>query len=476
MQKSLEKLNISSETIGAVFIIIFVSFFVLTNLLAGFVWPLFILAMTIALAIAVIYPRAGLLAVVFLTIVWERYFTLQTFWIGRTEYKIYPLDILIVGILLAIAGQYIFGKIKKVSWHKSDYALLLFIFINAIYFLASNFSGVDSGLAFSTFKNYAFYSLVYFITIFLIRTKDDLQRLFKFFLAGGMAIVIFIILGLVRGEGLWSQFTPLSTSGVRLLAFPHGLFISLTILPMILYPLFMKKKSRWVYLLIAVWAVGIAGTLMRHLWIALAGMLIALFVFLPQEKRRALLNFFWRLVAPIGITIFFISFVALMMPQSDFSRSAGKFFGVLSQRATSLASVSADESFSWRSLVWKGAYAEFKDTPVFGIGTGKRIYVETINYKDFIEIRNIHNSYLSILIQLGLLGASVILYFFYKVTRGLWRSTGGEEYGYYKFSILAVLGIYFLSIPFQPYLETNLLAIFFWMGLGLARVMPEMRS
>lgn len=476
MQKILTNPNISSESVSAFFIVIFMSFFVLANLAAGFIWPLFILAMLVGFVTSLVYPRSGILAIIFLTMVWERFFTLQTFFIGKTEYKIYPLDILMAGIILGIFWQLVSGKMQKVILRKVDYFLLVFIAINAIYFVVSIFSDSDTALAFSTFKNYAFYSLFYFIVLLLIRTKDDLRRLFKFFLAGGAAIIIFIILGVVRGEGLWSQFTPLSTSGVRLLAFTHGLYISIALMSAVLYLVFAKNLSRWMYILIAVWIIGIAGTLMRHLWIAIFGVFVALFIFLSKERKEQLWKKIWFFVIPAGAAAIIIFYSAVMAPQSDFSRTAGKFFGILSQRASSLASVAGDESFSWRSLVWESAYAEFKHNPILGIGTGHKIYVETINYRDFVEIRNIHNSYLAILIQLGLVGASVVLYFFYKIVKTLLMSKGDEKYEFYKFSILSVLGIYILSIPFQPYLETNLLAIFFWMSLGLARILPEMKS
>lgn len=476
MQKTLSNLNISSDTIGAIFVIIFASFFIVANLTFGFVWPLFILAMAVGFFISLFQPRAGVLAIIFLTMVWERFFTLQTFFIGKVEYKIYPLDVLMIGIILGIFWQFFSGRMQKVTLHKVDYFLLAFMVINAIYFLASIILNSDTALAFSTFKNYAFYSLFYFIILFLIRTKDDLWRIFKFFLAGGAAIIIFIILGLVRGEGLWSQFTPLSTSGVRLLAFTHGLYISLALMPAILYSVFAKNPNRWVHILIAVWIVGIVGTLMRHMWIAILGVLVALFIFLPKENKRQLWKKIWLILIPIGVAALIFFYSAVMDPQSDFSRSMEKSFGILSQRASSLASVAGDESFSWRSLVWESAYAEFKHNPILGIGTGHKIYVETINYRDFVEIRNIHNSYLAILIQLGLLGASIIFYFFYKLVKTLLRSRGDEKYEFYKFSVLSVLGIFILSIPFQPYLETNLLAIFFWMSLGLARIPPEMKS
>ncbi len=472
MHKIALKSNISSEAIGAIFIVLFVAVFIVANFVVGFVCPVYILAMVVGVSLAIIFPQSGLLAVVFLTMVFERFFTLQAFWIGKVEYKIYPLDILMVGIFLGLVVQYLLGQ--KIKFKKIDWLLFSFVILNFIYFVWSVFvARADANLAFSSFKNYAFYSLFYFIALFLIRTQADLQRLFKFFLAGGVAIVGFIIFGLANGEGLWSQYTPLSTEGVRILAFTHSLYIAIALLPTILYTAFAKKCSRALNFLIAIWTVGILGTLMRHLWIAIAVAVAILYVTLPRENKFEFAKFAWRLAVPFLAVLVLVFYAVVMIPQSKLSNSVNNSLEAVSQRAASLASVSADESFAWRGLVWKSAFERFKTNPVLGIGTGQMIYVETEDYKAFIEFRNIHNSYLAILIQLGIVGFGLFFYFVYKNIQYLFRSNGNDAYEYYKFSILSVLGIFLVSIPFQPYLETNLLAIFFWIALGLARALPE---
>ncbi|KKR22093.1 MAG: hypothetical protein UT50_C0001G0005 [Candidatus Moranbacteria bacterium GW2011_GWA2_39_41] len=468
----MKKPNISSESIGAIFVAVFVGLFVLANLWIGFSWPLFVVAMTIGFAISMIYPRSGLSAIIILTMIFERFFTLQTFFIGKVEYKLYPLDILMAGILLGIVGQYLFGR--RIKFSKIDWTLLIFMFLNLIYFIFSIIIlKTDASLAFSTFKNYAFYSLFYFIVLFLIRTKQDLQRFFNTFLIGGIAIVIFIILGIFNGEGLWSQYTPLSTGGVRILAFTHGLYMALVLFPVILYLIFQKTKNKFLYILIAIWSIGVIGSLMRHLWIAMVAIFVALYIALSVEKRIELRKIIARFSSLVVILVAVILYAVVMTPQSKLSHFTGDVLGVVSQRAASLSSVSADESFAWRSLVWNSAYKKFKANPVFGVGTGEKVYVENGGYRDFIEIRNIHNSYLAILIQLGFISFGVFAYFVWGVIKGLIKSGGDNQFKFYKFSILSVVGIYLISIPFQPYLETNLLAIFFWMSLGLARVLPE---
>ncbi len=474
-----QKINIPTEVISAIFIIIFVSLFVSANFAMGFIWPLFALTMLVSFVVAVAYPRGGVLAIVFLTMVWERFFTLQTFFIGKSEYKLYPLDILLLGIFIGILAQYLFGQ-KKIQLKKADWMLVGFIALNVIYFFWSLFIlKTNMSLAFSSLKNYAFYSLLYFVMLFLFQTKEDWQKLFQFFLAGAIALIGFVVFGYVSGEGLWSGYTPLSTDGVRKLAFTHGLYLTLAFFPMMLWLLWQEKggqlKNKLAYFLLAVWLIGIIGTLMRHLWIAMAGAFMLLLIFLPKERKKRIRGFVFKFITPFAIAGIFIFYAASMNPQSNFARSLDKSLGVVSTRAVSLVSSNEDESFAWRSLVWQSAYARIKTNPVFGIGTGESIYVESNGYRDFIEIRNVHNSYLAILFQLGFFGILFFLLFIYKNVHTLFSSGGDAQYTFYKFSVLAVLAIYLLVLPFQPYLETNLMAILFWMSLGLARVLPEIK-
>lgn len=472
-QKS-QKNHISSETVYAVFIIAFVSLFILANLTIGFVWPLFLLAMILAFGISVKYPRSGLFAIVFLTMIFERFFTLQTFFIGKVEYKIYPLDIIMAGIIIGIIFQYLFGIIKKAHMRKVDYILLAFIFLNIIYFFTSAFvfSG-DKNLAFSTLKNYGFYSLFYFIALFLIRDKNDFWRSGKFFLAGAIGIIIFIAIGVLRGEGLWSEFTPLSTSGVRLLAFTHGLYLSLAIIPALLMLVFkipIFKKPAYAKILILIWTIGIIATLMRHLWIALALATLLAFFLLPKEKKAELRKIIWNYSAVVFVILVIVFYGAAMSPRSELSDRTQKLLGIVAERTESLGDIGNDESYFWRTLVWKSAYKNFKSSPLFGIGTGQKVFVENGKiYKDFVEVRNIHNSYLAILIQFGFLGLAIFIYFIYKIWKSLLRAYCENKNNFSALSVLSILTLYIIAIFFQPYLETNLLAIFFWIVLGLAR-------
>ncbi|MCX6764072.1 MAG: O-antigen ligase family protein [Candidatus Moranbacteria bacterium] len=494
MTTEIRKISISNESISAIFIVIFMALFILVNLTYGFVWSLFILAVAVGFLIAVYSPQSGLLAIIPLTMLFERFFTLQSFYLGRVEYKIYPLDFILAGIILGIIFRILFQKINpapsyavsnsrqarissgrcgiKFELHKADWILIGFIILNFIYFAFSVFIlKSDFALSFSTLKNYAFYGLLYFITAILIKDQADLKRIFRFFLAGAIGIIIFIFIGIFRGEGLWTEFTPLSTSGFRILAFTHGLYLTLALIPILLIIAFKESRfQKFLYLISAVWIIGIVGSLMRHLWVSLF-LAFILVLFLAGKKYagnilKTALNF----VPVLLIAVLVIIYLSAIFPTSKINYFASGVASVVTQRAQSIESFNEDESFFWRSIVWQSAYEELKNNPFLGIGTGKTIYAETETYKDFIEARNIHNSYLSILLQFGLLGLLGFLYFVYLNVKNLLKNIN-----FTSLSLAGIISLFLIAFLFQPYLETNMLAILFWISLGLTRNLSKFK-
>ncbi|MFA7319478.1 MAG: O-antigen ligase family protein [Parcubacteria group bacterium] len=475
MPKNKPRFSFHIETVSAIFIIAAVAAFIMSNFFIGFNLPIYLLAMSVAFFLSVFYPRAGLYASVFLTIIFERFFTLSAIYIGKVEYKFYPLDVIILAMFLGLLFEFLrVGKTERQKFKVSgnDQVLLGFILLNVVYFLFSVFVIKSSVyLAFSSLKNYGFYSLLYFLTFWLVRKREDARRLFHFFSAGALGVIGFIIFGIANGNGLWTEFTPLSTSGVRILAFTHGLYLSLSFVALIAFLITKKEQigKNYLSLIALIWIVGIAGTMMRHLWIGVILAIFAIYFFIPREEKTILrksLGRFSLIFAGAMLLLFYLTAITPHSKPADFSQDV---VSALAERGSSIARASSDESFAWRELVWSAAYHDFKNDPLLGIGTGKMVYVETRSYRDFIEVRNIHNSYLAVMIQLGLLGFGMLIVFIYKNMRNLQGALAKNKDRFYALAILGVLVTYLVALFFQPYLETNLLAIFFWMSLGLSR-------
>lgn len=474
------------EISTAIFIIAAVSVFILANFMIGFSLPIYLFAILFGFALSLVFPRSGVYAIVFLAFVFERFFTLVPIFWNRTEYKVYPLDILFLGVILGAVIGYLFSR-RKIKLNLADFLVALFILASAAYFIASvYFFHADSAIAASTFKNYAFYGLFYFAIVFLFSDKEKIFWLLKFFLAGAIVITIFIFMGIIRGEGLWTEFTPLSTPGARILAFPHAFYLSMAVLITLVWfalDKFRNKLSRnFFIILIPIWAIGIVGSLMRHLWISFFASSVFLLWALSKEKRSRLKKIFFHyfLIALASLIIF--AYLSFLFPNSNLAKTFSSVIGITGKRFVSTAQVSSDESLNWRKSVWQATWKEFRHSLIFGLGYGKKVSVEIgTKYKDFVEIRNIHNSLLTIFIQMGLWSAGLFLALFYLLAKPAYRSLKNsvgslsQDVRFLQLVFLALFVNYLVAFLFQTYLETNLLGIFFWIILGALRITNQVR-
>lgn len=463
--------RMSKENVNAVFVILFISMLTVFGFFFGFSLPVYALAIVPAVLIAFLYPQSGLLAIIFLTFIFERFFTLAPIVMGRNEYKLYPLDILLVFLILGIVFQFLRGKLEIV-FKKADYFVFGFIVSCVAYGIFDMFIfQTDKALSFSSAKNYALYAVLYFITFLLIKTKRDFQNLAKVAISGGVVILGFLIYGISSGEGLWSEYTPLSTEGVRILAFTHAYYLSMLSIFAFVYILVRKndKQSKIFVALLCFWAVGIIGSMMRHLWIGLvAAFLVTLFL-LGKEFRKNIKNIIVPYAAIIlGVIIAMVYFSALF-PNSNLNKKTQEVTGVVSHRVTSIAD-SDDESIFWRNVVWQEALKKYRGSLVFGVGFGKYLSVEIGTYRNFVEMRNIHNSFLVLLVQMGILGTALLFVPIAMLAKNiLQRIRKKDEFYVERIAVLGILALQMVAFMFQPYLETNLLGIFFWINLGLMR-------
>ncbi|MEI7426253.1 MAG: O-antigen ligase family protein [Candidatus Moraniibacteriota bacterium] len=466
--------NEQKELVAAFFGIAFGLIFLLVNFSFGFILPLYLFVAGLLFFISVIHPRSGLYILAFLTIIFEHFFTLFSPVIDRIEYKIYFPDFIILGMLLG--GSLMLWKNKnifKFKLQKESLVLWGFILLNIVYYFVSVMAFDSSAyLSFSSLKNYTFYSLLYFLVFWNIKTERQMQRLLKFYFSAAICLLGFIAYGIINGQGLWTEFTPLSTEGVRILAFAHGLYLALALLPILLFVIFncgnkLKLKKSLLFLLLA-FSVGVLGTMMRHIWVAVGSALLMIYILLRKKEKKDFWVVVGKIIWPVILGIALTFYFSLMLPQSQLGKNMQEISGAVWQRSISIMHASADESFAWRQVVWESAWKKYRNNIIFGIGTGQTVTIEIGDYHDVVEVRNMHNSYLTILMQLGFLGIGFFLSFIFLHLKKLWKNEIRNNF--YGLAYLAVLIIFLVAFAFQPYLETNSLSMFFWINLGLIRI------
>jgi O-antigen ligase len=474
-----KEMKISKDHIYAIFIIVFVSIFVLVNYLFGFNLSLWFISMLVGAILAFAYPRAGLYSIIFLTFIFERFFTLVPIIFGRSDLKLYPIDIILGAILASIFFKLIFGNIK-ISWKKVDTAIMTFSILSVVYFFVSIFILNGSGtLAFSSAKNYAFYSLLYFVSFLLIDNKERIKDLAAVIITGGIGICWFVFYGIAMRNGLWSEFTPLSTEGIRTLAFTHGYYLSLIIIFTLIYIAYRKNKlANFLMILLPVWILGIVGSMMRHIWLAMLVTLVYIFFIFTKNQREQFKKYVTGYIVLAFSVFIVLTYLVTMNPNSGMHASYERTFGILSSRVTSIASTNSDDSIIWRTTAWKQAAERYISNPIFGIGFGQKITIELGNYRDFVEVRNIHNSFLVLLVQMGILGVFLIAYVIIKLAKNVFQKVKQQDefMQIVSYCSIGILVFQTAAFMFQPYLEANMLGIFFWINLGLLRSIYDLNN
>lgn len=466
------------EPVILAFLILFLGMNALANAVVGFSLPVFVATVPLSAILAFFFPRAGFAAAMITTVLFERFFTLSPMIIGDIAYKLYPLDIILVAVFLS--ALLVFLREGKAFFHFrfSDKFLLGFFVLVTGIFLVTVFRAGDTSLAvaFSTWKNYVFYAFTVFFLGGMLRKKEDLVSFGKLFLAGTAFATIFLLIGIVRGEGLWTEYTPLSTPGTRFLAFPHAFYFSLSFIILLFsLPYWQDTASRQKRFLLSIFSVvlvcGILGSLMRHLWLGLGGAFFVALLLSPDVFGKSLLRFSGRFIFPILLLLAGAWFAFSMFPLSSMTNSAEQGFSIVRERFVSIGN-GYDESFAWRGKVWESTLARFAPQPFFGIGFGASVPVELGEYRQYVEVRNMHNSWLALLIQTGVVGTALFLGFILTFISALWRKVFSDPFlRQARFVLLGLLffqGLVFFS---QPYLETNLLGFFFWVTLGVGRAL-----
>lgn len=476
------RMTFSSDTRREGVILFFLLLLLGTNALVnagfGFVLPLFLATVPLSAGLAFFFPRAGFMSALLLMIFFERFFTLQTLFIGEVAYKLYPLDIILGAVFLSALLLWLREGRAFLSLRFSDRLLLGFFLLVTAIFLATVLGLNDTSIsvAFSTWKNYVFYGLAVFFVAGMIRNQEDLVRCTKLFFGAVIFAIIFLVIGVIRSEGLWTEYTPLSTFGTRFLAFPHAFYFSLALLILLFsLPQWLHTSNKtlrnWLLILSAVLGLGILGSLMRHLWLGIGGTILLLLIISPKAFGTVFLRFLGYFIFPILFVLSGVWFAFLLMPMDDITHSVRQTLSVMGERVGSIGN-EYDESFVWRSKVWESSLASFSEHPWLGIGFGAQVPVEIGEYQQYVEVRNMHNSWLALLVQTGVVGVVLFLGFVFALIARLVRSTFSNIF--LRQASLTVCGLlFFQGLVFfsQPYLETNLLGLFFWVTLGVGRAL-----
>jgi len=457
------------------------SAYILGTLYFGQSLLLYFFALLLVFSSIMIRPASGLYILVICTMWFERHFTLAPVVLNSMTIKLYPIDFVILFLIISVAARIIFGG-WRFQLKTLDRFILIFGIICTVGLSVAYIRGLDLSIAFGTYKNYFLYSVVYFLFAIILRAEEDWRRLMSWFFAGGIGLFFFLAFGLISGYGLWSEFTPLSTSGDRLLAGTHTFYFVLFFFWLVGLYIWKKKKhgekwfdSIWLWIALSLSLGALVVSLVRHLWIAMVFVLVFWLVFLPSFKTR--LRYFFLIVLTAIITTVWLSGYYysenILRPGDTSGRISAS--QVLKER-TDIEYVTSmqDSSFRWRVSTWKIGYFAWTISPIFGTGLGYKISGFDNNWPFTIALREIHNDYLAILFQLGMIGFVVVgiwfLYMCYEFLKNRIILFGENIFKsrLFFFSWSAIL-ILMVGFSISVYWDVNLYVIWWWLALAAMR-------
>ena len=461
------------------------SFFLLSSIWFGQSLVLYIVTLAVAGLMIMAYPAVGL-TVIFLCTMWfERHFTLQTLFLNETNYKIYPLDF----IILILAVSVIWGLMeKRIKWRPSKFDLPIIIFglVCTVGFIHGILVGYNPALAFSTYKNYFLYGIIYVFVTLILTTRDEWQQQMRWFSIGAVGLFFFLFYGMYAGVGIWSEYTPLSTAGSRLIAGTHIFYLvlfSFWALSMLLWRSDKRQNDdpKLIATILALVSVAIIVSLVRHLWIALFAMTILWLIFLPKVERKI----FSRLLIRGAMLAGFIGLILLwgyVLIVGETPREMAKAGYILKERISVSTVVSlTDTSFGWRYTSWLAGLNLWQEHPIIGAGMGPKIegVFEIIPFSE--PVRELHNNYIGVLIQLGLVGLAVVVYWFLGLIRKMLRMWKRERiFNVFErrlfFTMSSWVVLFMIVFTISVYWDLNLFVIWWWFGLAGVRWLWIQRS
>jgi O-antigen ligase len=287
--------------------------------------------------------------------------------------------------------------------------------------------------------------IVPYVVIFA-RTRQEQWRVFQVLLAMTMA---FIVIALFRGLYVHQ----LAFHAYAKWLYQHG---SLALLWGTLAVYLMKRFGFWWrsnVLLAGLLAVSVGLTVVashRSVWLAAMVSLFVLF----------LMGYF-RMGAIMKLTFFaVVATLTIGLVYEDLD-----LFAYIQERMTALTSPSEDQTASWRYYLWMDALAQSKAHFIEGKGLGN--YFQLRSPTGSIVTAMLHNQYIQLLYQIGVVGLVLYLAFLWQTALRL-RRTYVETYDpFYKmtallsFVVLIGASAYYVAYDFEPF-------TWLFVGLGLA--------
>lgn len=369
--------------------------------------PLFVLTIAggiILLIVSLFKPEIGILAIIIIisSIIFEEALPLIPIPLG----SFHVTDVLLLFLLIVIPFKLFTDRNFRLSPTPLDKPLLLFCLAALISVcIAIIYFKLDFSIVIRYFRLLTYY-LIYFIITNLMQEKRQLKILINGLFVVAVIVGIAIIIQAILGESVRLMPGRVEAAGAlgqvyeatRVLP-PGQTLIYVVFITAVCTLTFINKpilKSRYFYVLLIV-GTGILLTYLRSFWISIAFSLSIFLILISKRGKKRVIA--WLVI--MGILMSVISFTFLSM--GDRTK---EYLTSISKRFTSLLTgekILYSGTLEWRRIENEYAIRQIIKHPLFGIGLGNEYRPYILGLDDNLT-RYIHNGFLWILVNMGLIG------------------------------------------------------------------------
>jgi len=416
-----------------------------------------VVPLLIALPLTFFFPFEIFLIFAFLLLTLGDYFGSKPIPMGG--FKFYGADYFLVILIIAIIKGYKTDSVKR----KSHLTLLLWVYI--AYGVISLLIGLfyqnhELNRTIGDFRRFFYYPLAFFLGWNIISNKKNILKLEKIIVLAPFVIMAFAALRLATGQ-TWAPEIHARPEDFRAMPYFDG--IALIFVFSYLIALFFARKKWKLYQMIIAFLIPIFILLsgFRLLWALffLSVMIVLWFSFKQKEKKKYI---------RILVYLFLIILVSIVLLRT----TGGKYYEMFETKIVNRILRYEHSSERWRYPAWKSALDKFSSSPLLGTGLGDEPTFWAVNSAgQWMKItRTLHNAFLEILYQTGIIGALLILWILAKYSITIYKNIPSVDRDakpiLIALFVLFVCGL--IQSLFQPYLNHPGNGVLFYALMGIS--------
>jgi O-antigen ligase len=250
-------------------------------------------------------------------------------------------------------------------------------------------------------RRFFYYSFAFFLGLNLIRGKETIKKFEKLIPLLPITIIIFATKRIITGQ-TWAPEVHFRVGDFRAMSYWDGICLIFVFSYLLLS--FLKKKRISVYqtLLVVLIPFYIYFSGFRLLWgLFFLSIFLSVWLFRMYRSKQSPLRSF------IIITLCLFCLFFLL------ENFGGKDYESFKSDVAFKLNLSRKNSEAWRFAAWKSAIRRFQSSPIIGIGLGADpAFWFYTSFTQWIYVEHtVHNAYIELLYQTGIIGLSLFLLF-----------------------------------------------------------------